>query len=400
MATENEAKNKHGNSSKNNLAYILDFAKEIGYIKRIVLGYKLGMEGYADCMQFKAPFMIVFDDDTEWILYTTTSIRERVQEQYWNAEHLKNIDPAIKCAYLVYPDSISTKEKKIAVAKNNKIQNRIEYSTLEGIISQDRVFNLIEDYALRNKTPGQIRDIKGNNFEKRLAATLSNPWNLEKWKTNEATLEGMHYGVFCSLLNTFELNPATVVNISATSNKTEIGLLPSGGPAKTDVYVEVDLDNGETLYYTISCKRSSATSVSVHQYSADSFADVLDFENTELRRLLNLFQSFGAVQDRNGNRYISEEDETALTEALEPYVQKLTEWVIGGRHGDGDPIKQWANYIVIYDNNDGSTSIHTVDDYCTMLMSSDTNGKFGTPFTWTYQGTRGTNIQLKSKIFK
>ena len=75
-----------------------------------------------------------------------------------------DINSNIKRAYLIYPDSIDDGEKEIAEKKNLKITTNGEYSPLNGIISQDKIFNLIEEYALRNKTPSQIRDIKGNNF--------------------------------------------------------------------------------------------------------------------------------------------------------------------------------------------------------------------------------------------
>lgn len=400
MSELNQDRTRRGNAAKKSLKYILDLSKDLNYITEIAINYREGKPGYADRNQFKAPYLIVFEDGTEWILFTTTSIRERIKEQYWDALNLKMINTAITKAYLVYPDSISDAEKRTAVAKNRKIQEGGEYSTLEGIVSQDRVFKLIEEYALRDKTPSQIRDIEGKNFEKRIAAILNNPWNLEKWKNNDATLEGMHFDVFLSIINCFGVDPANVAEISATANKDVIGTLPSGGSPKTDVLASITDVFGDETQYTISCKRTSAVAVSVHQYSADTFADVLDRDNVQLRTMLNVFQEHGAIKSRDGTRYMTEQQEAELTNELTPLVYKLCEWAIGGKYGDGDPKTQWANYIVTYDNNTSSTSVHTVADYCDLLMASDLRGSFGTPFGWTYQGTRGSNIQLKSKIIK
>ena len=400
MPDTNLDKNKRGNASKKLLNYILTFTKELGYIIDIKENYSKGKEGYTDTKQFKAHYLIKFDDGTEWILFTTTSIRDRVKQQYWDATNLMDINSNIKRAYLIYPDSIDDGEKEIAEKKNLKITTNGEYSPLNGIISQDKIFNLIEEYALRNKTPSQIRDIKGNNFERRIAAILSNPYNLEKWKSNDETLEGMHYDVFEMIVSCMNLDASTIIQIDATADKREIGLLPSGGSPKTDVLVKIQCLDSNEIIQTISCKRTSADRVSVHQYSADTFATVLDETNDNLKRLLRIFQEKGAVRDRQGNRYMSEEDETALISLLAPLNAKLTEWVVGGIHGAGNALIQWARYIVVYDNNDASTTMHSTEDYCTLLIENEKDGNFGTPFKWTYQGERGTNIQLKCKIIK
>ena len=394
MSESNLDKNLRGAASRESLVYVLDLAKKQGYIKSLIKDYKCGRPGYKDKCQFKAPYIIEFADGTKWVLFTTTSIRERVKTQYWEALNFKELENSIKKAYLVYPDSIPEKERKTAIAKNEKIQNKGEYSTLEGIVSQDQLSNLIEAYALKDKSQGQILDAKGNGFESRISSILSNPLNLRKWKSNDNIIEGVHFDIFCTIVECFGLSKQDVASIDATSEKTTIGLLPSGGPVKTDVLATVFNNAGEKTYYTISCKRSSEKSVSVHQYSADAFADVLDKDNAELRALLNIFQEKGNRRD------MGEDNIERLTELLKPLSKSLAFWALGGEGGAGEPETQWAKYILTYDNNDGTVSIHTLEDYYNLLISNGLNGMFGTPFGWTYQGKRGTNIQLKCKIIK
>lgn len=388
----NSDKTKRGNSLKRVLAYMMRLCEELDYISSFEENYKKGRPGYTDQNQFKAPYKITFPDDTEWLVFSTTSLRDRIKEQYWDTYNLKSLNPNISEAYLVYPDGLEDSDKQAFVSKNNKIQNGGEFSPLNALMSQESFFNRIEAYALRTLSPSQQRDRKGNNFEKRIASILSNPCNFEKWKENDTVLEGLHYTTFEEIIDTFGLIRSDVAKIEATSDKAIIGLLPSGGPVKTDVLTTVTYEDGSFKYFTISCKRTNQSSVSVHQYSADTFAEVLNPADAEFRRVLNAFQTCGNKRDMNPA------DVQILEDKLQPLILDLCRWALGGIGGEGNPDTQWANYILAYDNNTESISIHTTNDYCSRL-ASDSGRTFHTPFSWTYQGTRGTNIQLKCPIF-
>ena len=318
---------------------------------------------------------------------------DRIKGQQWDAKNLKEIEDSIKKVYLVYPDAVPGESE--FVRQNMKYANNDEYSAIDAVISQNQVANFIEVYAIKDKTDGQIKDIQGNSFESRVAAILSYPENLRKWKTNAATLEGVHFGMFKNIVDCFELDSDDICEIKATSDKRIIGKLPSGGNPKTDVLVEITNKEGYKAYYTISCKRSSDKSVSVHQYTADTFANVLDPENQELRVLLNEFQSAGSLSA------FGEENCNLLTERIKPYLKKLSLWVLGGVGGGGNPITQCADFILTYDNNDDTATIHRLSSYYEMLVDKGVSGSFGTLFSWTYPSKRrGESIQLKCKILK
>lgn len=390
----NSDKTRRGNSLKRVLAYMMKLCKELGYITSFEENYKKGRPGYRDQNQFKAPYKISFSDNTEWLIFSTTSLRDRIKEQYWDTFNLKELNPAISEAYLVYPDGLDPSDKQAFVSKNNKIQNRGEFSPLTALMSQESFFNRIEEHALQSLTDAQKRERKGNNFEKRIASILRNPCNFEKWKTNDPVLEGLHYTTFEKIVTKLNLARADVAKIDATSDKSVIGLLPSGGPAKTDVLVTVAYEDGTSKHFTISCKRTKdpKKKISVHQYSADSFANVLDPTDTEFQRVLNSFQTCGNKKDMNSA------DIQLLENKLQPLIPDLCHWALGGIGGEGGSDKQWAYYILAYDNSTESFTIHTTDEYCNALVA-ESSGTFGTPFSWTYQGRRGTNIQLKCKIF-
>ena len=185
---------------------------------------------------------------------------------------------------------MSDDDKEDFISYKLKILNKIHFSAIDDIVGQNELFELIENYANKNLSVGVKKDIQGNNFESYISNVLCNEKNLEKWKRANPKLVGMHYDFFEKILNCFNLDEDSVLAISATSDKSIIGNLLTSGSPKTDIIVTVKLQNGEEKHFTISCKKSNAKSVSVHQYTADAFADVLDSENKKLRNLLQKFQ--------------------------------------------------------------------------------------------------------------
>lgn len=392
----NSEKAKHGRSAHVGMEEILKRCVDAGYLAQVTKNYGIGKAGYKNDKQFYAPFLIVFQDESKWAIFTTTSMRtDRIKGQQWDALNLKELDPLITHVYLVYPDGLENKELSEFVRQNSKYINKEEYSIIELIVSQDEISNMIEEYALKDKTSGQIKDIQGNSFETRVANILNFDQNLIKWKTDDSSLVGMHYDIYKNIVECFGLDKDNTISVSATADKSIIGRLPSGGSPKTDVLVKVEDASKENKNYTISCKRSSEQSVSVHQYNADVFADVLDKDNKKLRVLLETFQESGNLRD------FGEENTKELTIELEPYVKKLSLWVLGGKNAPGVPDIQIADYILTYDNNLGSATIMRIEEYANHLLESDVSGHFGTPFSWTYPSKRkGKDIQLKCKIIK
>lgn len=394
MSFTNADKSKHGRSAQESLSTILKRCADRGYLAQVISEYRIGKDGYSNDKQFYAPFLIIFEDESKWALFTTTSMRtDRIKGQQWDASNLKDIDPLITHVYLVYPDGIDDVTQREFQRQDRKYSSGEEYSMIDAIVSQNSISDMIEEYAIKNKNSGQIKDIQGNAFESRIADILSFPRNLEKWKTDSNIIEGMHFDIFKNIVECFGLDKANTASITATSDKKEIGKLPSGGNPKTDVLVSVNTYDGQIVHYTISCKRSSDKSVSVHQYDADTFSDVLDKDNESLRRLLRYFQSVGTLRD------FGNENQSELTKELSPHVEKLSMWALGGQGGDGNPDIQNADYILTYDNNSGASSIQSTEKYVHHLLESGVTGNFGTPFSWTYPSKRkGKDIQLKCKI--
>lgn len=396
MLFSNGEKSKHGNNAKMCIQELLESCKEKKYIKDIIKEYHAGKQGFSNERQFYAPYLIEFPDNDSWIIFSTTSMRtDRVKGQQWDACNLKEINPNISKSFLVYPDSVNTVEAVNFEKQNKKYQKHEEYSTIDAIISQDRLYNLIEDKALAALSSGRIKDIQGRNFEDRIAGCLSNKDNFDKWKGNGRTLTGLYYPFFEIMLNSLKLPAADIKSISATTDKNIIGKLPSGGNPKTDILVEIHLLSGEKKTLTISCKRSGSKKVSVHEYSADSFVEVLDPSNEKLSCLLHEFQKNPSLSS------FGEDNGVALTKELSLYKDTLAKWALAGIGGYGKPEVQWASHILTYDNNANTIAFHSVDNYIKLLKAAGVRGNFGTLFSWTYPSKkRGSSIQLKCTIIK
>ena len=389
----NSDKQEHGKNAKSALESILLECKNYAYIKEILKDYRCGYAEY-DNAQFYCNFVIVFQDDTKWIVNITTSFRsDRLKGNQWDTYNIKEIDPSISKSVLVYPDDLSQDDKDDFLLYKFKIINKKNFSAIDDIVGQQELFELIENYANKNLSVGVKKDLQGNNFESYISTVLSNEKNLEKWKTLNPKLVGIHYDFFEKILFCFNLDKTTVSKINATSDKKVIGNLKTSGSPKTDIIVTVILKNGTEKHFTISCKKTNAKSVSVHQYTSDAFADVLDSENEKLRTLLQKFQENGNLRD------FGDENSIALRDELKPHLEKLVRWVIGGYGGKVQNQLQLADYILISDEKD--IFIHTLEEYTQMLLKPENVSHFGTPFQWTFaSGRKGKDIQLKCKILK
>lgn len=393
MQLNNNQKKEHGKNAQDCLETLLKFCKKKKYITKYQKNYRIGYENYSE-NQFYAPFIIFFSENEKWILFSTTTMRtDRIKGQQWDSYNIKNLDSSITRCILVYPDSVNKKVENDFIRQNNKYKTKNEFSAIDNIISQNKLFNLIENNANKSKNKGQIKNIQGNVFEERISDILSSKSNLQKWKKQDKINVGLNYKIYKYLVDFFNLNPTTTINIKATSNVKDIGLLPSRGKPKTDILMTVYDSNNSISKFTISCKRSSSKSVSVHQYSAQTFSNVLAPKNQNLAKLLHEFQICGNLRD------FGEDNSQKLTNALKPYKENLAFWAFGGIGGSGDSNIQWANYLLTYINNSDNVKIYTIKDYYNKLVTNNVKGHFGTVFTWTYASKqRGKSIQLKSKI--
>lgn len=399
--TSADSNSEHGYSFQDSVYDSLCELKRDGYLTQVVKNFRIGQPGYLNSEQYYSPFLVQFNDRTRWILFTTTSLRtDRIKGQQWDSERIKDVDGMVAKSYLVYPDGISAREAKLFVAQRNKYLTRFEFSRIDDIIPLSVVITqikekddelLMEDVG-KKKLDGQgrILDFSGRNFERAIAAILSSQVYLETLKQHKPNNEDP-YRKFVQLMAGLAIDSSKVSSISATAERDEIGLLPTGGSPKTDVIATITLNDGSVQYRTLTCKRTTKRYVSVHQYKADAIADILDRNNEKLRTLLRMFQNC-PVQSEYPQ---SSRDE--LTAELRPHMRKFCRWVFGGHGGTGSEL-QMADYMVTFNPLENKMAVHSVDDYIDIALAMK-KGFVGTPFQWTFASKRrGDDIQLKMPV--
>ncbi len=385
---ENANKNLHGANGLKSLRDMLDALKQMNYIVSYENNYWLADPEYGK-KQFYFQYMIEFYDKEQWLLQSTTSIRDRINQQQWHSEQIKRLNYYVKKAYVVVPDTLNEKEKNNVEKYNQNIINKRIYSAIDGVVPFTTAYSMIEKKAAELMSSGAAHAKLGLNFEKKVVDAFNNRQNLDKWKNGTETTVGYLYTLFYDIVNKIGLNKEEVISFYATS---DIPKLPSGGMPKTDVLLKVNTNIGEEIH-TFSCKRSNHEWVSVHEYTADVFAQVLNPSDKELKELLIDFQNAGGIKALGSLK------EAQLTATIQKYEARLAKWVIGGVEGEGDPCTQWADYIITLNDESGRCVIHSINEYVIECKKKGVIGQLGTMFKWTYpSGGKGKRIQLKGKM--
>lgn len=386
--SDNKMKSLHGRSAIDQVKLLFEEYKSIGFIKEYKTPYRGGYPDIND-RQFFFQFSVTFSDDEIWIIQSTTSFRERINTQQWNAEHLKKNESKIKKALIVYPDNIPEKELHYAKALKEKVTENKIYSALDDVVSLSDLYFLIEEKHFEKLVGGSQKARKGSNFEKFIVNILNNDVNRLVWNNDGEYKVGFNFPYFKRILKGIGVDDSRrIKKIEATN---EIGLLPSRGKPKTDILLRIIFSDETEEIYTFTCKRTESEWVSVHQYSIDKFITVLKISNPSLIQALKEFQNVG------GLKAMSVEGNKCLEEEMPKYNKELAEWVYGGVGGEGDPKTQWARYVINFRSNLFELEVYSLEEYVDKVL--EIKEHYGTPYKWTYaSGSKGKSIQFKGKI--
>lgn len=398
----NSEKYQHGKSFQESIEHFVLSLNTDKKLCSLEIGKRLGYEEF-DSEQFYIPYEIAFQDDTAWAVYSTTSMRDRFKCQLWDAYNVKQIDSRIECAWLVYPDSVSEKEKKNFQGKAKAIDDGMYYSSVDSIASETEFQLALEEKAMSSAgLSGGVRgDRRGRGFEKLVENVMNHNGNLSLLKKGAASFEaGYAFVLFEKIVGASGVDVDRISCISATS---DIPPLPSGGPGKTDVIVSYRMSDGEVVEQKISCKRTLKDKVSVSQYSAAEILRVLAIaDDDDVAKAIMMYQECGsgkALKEKYGTSgygFVLDAIEQGLTRED---LYTLTKWVVSG-YGVDNPDINCADYILIRRGagSECTDSIYDIEEYVGILLDGEPL-QMGTPFDWTFaSGQRGKSIQFKMRI--
>ena len=123
MSETNSGKRQIGDDAQNVIEGYLSQVKQAGFIQDFVSNYYAGYAG-KEKKQFYAPFLVELKSGEKWIIYSTTSLRDRIKGCYWDAENLIAADETIKTAYIVYLDG--------------QIKRRKDSKSLESVLRKEK----------------------------------------------------------------------------------------------------------------------------------------------------------------------------------------------------------------------------------------------------------------------
>lgn len=398
----NSEKYQHGKSFQESIEHFVLSLNTDKKLCRLEVGKRLGYEAF-DSEQFYIPYEITFQDDTTWAVYSTTSMRDRFKCQLWDAYNVKQIDSRIECAWLVYPDSVSEREKKHFLGKAKAIDDGVYYSSVDSIASETEFQLALEEKAMLSAgLSGGVRgDRRGKRFEKLVETAMNHNGNLSLLKKGIASFEaGYAFALFEIIVRASGVDVDRISCISATS---DIPLLPSGGLGKTDVVVSYRMSDGGVAEQKISCKRTLKDKISVSQYPAEEILRVLAIaDGDDVAKAILMYQECGsgkALKEKygtSGYEFVLNSIEQGLTRED---LYTLTRWVVGG-YGADSPDVNCADYILIRRGSEleCTDSIYGIEEYVKMLLDEEPL-QMGTPFDWTFaSGQRGKSIQFKMRV--
>jgi hypothetical protein len=370
-------------------------------------------EGYPNMeKQFKMDYCVVFHDfdDKQWLLKTTSSIRERIYGTEFSAQNIRIIDTQaniIEKIFVVVPDSISKNEHANVKRYSKKISSKTYKSYLSDVVTISTLRDLIMEKCMAVTPQGVRSNIIGKDAEERVAQLLNDEGNWKLWNDFESykhEVKSDTFHLFMLILKGIGAKPSTryaesgnpITSIEANG---EIPKLQGGGYPKTDVSFTTTFRHGSKLTHNITIKKTSENRVTVHEGHVSDMINALRLNPDErLAIALLAFQKFGS------EKQLRESPQGHLADVLYDKLPKhnrvLVEFALFGVNSPRmTHLTQIADCILIKSSL-RENSFWLRDDYVKYYLDTfKSKGQFGTPFQWTYPSKkRGMSVQLKGFI--
>ncbi|MCL2201930.1 MAG: MspI family type II restriction endonuclease [Oscillospiraceae bacterium] len=394
FAEENQLKSQSGQNAKMLIGERLySLRDDTGLGIEIKHDYSAGYEGKEK--QFKMHFSVRFTDfgGEKWLIWSTNSIRERIYNAEYFAQHIKNIDEDVSRVLVVVPDSISDKEMKNKQNYAKKVKSSTYVSFIDDVLTVNELQQEILAKVSGIIAQGVRANILGSFSEKNILNLLLDQKNLELWNDYHGSsqlVKSSTFNYFKAILSAagLSMNEDVIDVITATDS---IPRLSNRGAPKTDVSFTVYTDS-RAYSRNISIKNSTEKTVSIHEGNVSDLIAALRIDpSCELASALRHFEECGSKKE-----LVSTYPHCAnvLEQRLGSYNKELAEFFIFGMHSllVTDPM-QVADMVLFIN----PFAVWTRDKYIPYYLSKYQNrGQFATPFGWTYPSKkRGQKIQIK-----
>lgn len=257
-----------------------------------------------------------------------------------------------------------------------------------------RLLRLMSYYNIANLGHGAKEDKLGDVYEDYIVELFSDPILLEKAKSCELNIYNTDEYIYNKIISR-DIFPYAkkIYNMSATRN---IQPRITGGNPKTDVIVDVEIDDG-IIQIPISIKQTTAPKVAMAEFDVDTIVNEIGITDQILIKYLEKHQRDASA------RYFTAEEKQDLTRRLQPYAFNFVRWVVSGTPQPTSDLR-FPELLVkfLLNRNDDITNFNcfTIDEYVKTLMydrfGNPKKGGFGTGLGWTYAtGSKGKKIQFK-----
>jgi hypothetical protein len=425
IAKANSLKVKAGLAFDETVSDLLDQLKEAGVIKGFELSASFAHGTYEYAKQYKADCVIETVDSKLIIVRSSSSFRQdRIKVGFYDLDGIKrhgNIgQDVIASIYLVGDIENSGFDKVRSMFASgeyycpathllylsefvdflNEYKHLVETKEAEEseelgqrLLFEPQVGADLENTILTGSDFGKA----GNKLERTIADLLSEQDQLQNLKVSQENCNPIFKVIVETICEHEQIEFQSILAIQATNTVT---MLRSTGSPKTDVKLDVRLNNGSIRLATLSIKNTKASKVTCHDYKVADFIRVLDCEGTKLAEYLALFQKYPTYTSFEENMV----EGSSLGEFIELLSKKepvLSEWATMGKHDSSnlvDPDTQISKYLFINNWETGVSAFYLYSEYLD-LIRTQRNEKFGVPFAWTYpSGSEGKRIQLKLPI--
>lgn len=390
--------------------------------------------------QYRANYTLVDLHDSIIYLYTSTSFRtDRIKSTMWDAyamQFFSGIHPEKVAAVIFIVEDAAANEDSFLQFKA-KLMAKSIYSPISHAMSESEFLRFMDQWEqektnyvnqcsylnltdadtveflaafhnkaiidcltkLKNHENGSGTGKRGNAFEEFLRTTLSNEEILEAYQNEVLDRHGKLGKVLTEILDcSVRYHNIDIQEVASIECERSIAL-GNHGLAKPDLKVVYHMQNNQpNVVSYLSLKLSSGDVVTCHDYTADSFIEVLNLPNESLlAEGLKIFQENGNWKNTKIAFETKGLDFEKFQEYLKQAMPSLLNWALKGQ-GHTLPKELEVDLMVLARAEELQVRATPADDYIRELLALSKNS-VGAPLNWTYPSKqRGKRIQLKMPL--